>query len=211
MHQVPTSIRNAELVQQRHRQIAETARVVFRDKGFKDARVEDIAAALGIDKATLYQYITRKEDLLYIVFQHFVPLATRRLEHAARWASDPRHRLERLISEQAKIVADMPDLVLLTYRELRHLHRDTVESVLDLIRANHAPIETAIREAVEAGVLRPVEPVIAAHALLSMIYMWAPQAWDLERFGLEPVVDEVQRLFFDGAAAPRLDPGDATQ
>jgi hypothetical protein len=41
--------------------------------------------------------------------------------------------------------------------------------------------------------------------------MWAPQAWDLERFGLEPVVDEVQRLFFDGAAAPRLDPGDATQ
>jgi hypothetical protein len=73
--------------------------------------------------------------------------------------------------------------------------------VLDLIRANHAPVEQAIRDAVQAGVVRPMEPAIAAHALLSMIYMWAAQAWDLERFGLDAIINEVRRLFWDGARA----------
>ena len=202
-HQIATSVRNPELVAQRRQQIAEAAYVVFREKGFKSATVEEIAAQLGIDKATLYGYMVRKEDLLYLLFQHYIPAMTRRLERVASSIENPKERIEALIDEQARIVFEEPDLVLLTYRELRHLHHQAVGSVLEMIRANHAPFEMAIREGVAAGALRPIEPAIAAHALLSMLYMWAPQAWDLKRFGAETVASEVKRIFFEGSTATK--------
>lgn len=198
MHQVSTSVRNPELVAHRRQQIAEAAYAVFREKGFKSATVEEIAARLGIDKATLYGYMARKEDLLYLLFQHYVPAMTRRLELVAQSIKDPRERVAALIDEQIRIVKEEPDLVLLTYRELRHLHHEAIGSVLEMIRANHTPFETAIRDGVESGAFRPLEPVIATHALLSMLYMLAPQAWDLERFGVDAVASEAKRLFLQG-------------
>jgi AcrR family transcriptional regulator len=203
MHQVSTSVRNPDLVAQRRQQIAEASYAVFREKGFKSATVEEIAARLRIDKATLYGYMERKEDLLYLLFQHYVPLMTRRLEQVAQSIEEPAARVSALIDEQLRIVSDEPDLVLLTYRELRYLHHEAIGSVLDMIRANRAPFETAIRDGVAAGVFRALEPAITTHALLSMLYMLAPQAWDLQRFGVDAIADEVKRLFFRGVTLER--------
>jgi TetR/AcrR family transcriptional regulator, cholesterol catabolism regulator len=205
LHQVSTSVRNLDLVAQRRREIAEAAYAIFREKGFKSATVEEVAMRLGIDKATLYGYIERKEDLLYLLFQHYVPAMTRRLEKVAQSIQDPAARITALIDEQISIVSEEPDLVLLTYRELRHLHHEAIGSVLEMIRANRAPFETAIRDGVESGAFRHLEPTIAMQALVSMLYMLAPQAWDLERFGVDAVAQEVKRLFLRGVAseAPR--------
>jgi hypothetical protein len=52
-------------------------------------------------------------------------------------------------------------------------------------------------------VFRALEPAIATHALLSMLYMLAPQAWDLQRFGVDAIADEVKRLFFRGVTPER--------
>jgi AcrR family transcriptional regulator len=200
MHQVLTSVRNLDLVTQRRQQIAEAAYVLFREKGFKSTTVEEVATRLGIDKATLYCYIERKEDLLYLLFQHYVPAMTLRLENVAASVEDPKARVAALIDEQIRIVSEQPDLVLLTYRELRHLHHEAISSVLEMIRANHAPFESAIRDGVATGAFRLLEPAIAMQALVSMLYMLAPQAWDLERFGVDAVAQEVKRLFFQGVA-----------
>jgi AcrR family transcriptional regulator len=199
-HVISSSVRSPELVAARRRQIAAESYRIFREKGFKSATVEEVAVALGIDKATLYGYIERKEDLLYLVFQHYIPPTTLRLEEVARSVPVAKDRIAALLEEQICIVKDDPGLVLLTYRELRHLHHDAINSVLDMIRANHAPFQTAIAEAVAAGTIRPVDPTIVTHALLSMAYMLAPQAWDLGRFDANKLKAEITRLFFDGVS-----------
>lgn len=200
MHEVLSSVRSKALVSQRRAEIASIALGLFRNKGFKSTSVEEVATELKIDKATLYGYISKKEDLLYIVFQHYVPAHTARLEAAASGIADPRARLDALIAEQIRIIDEAPDFVLLTYRELRHLHHEAVGSVLEMIRANHAPFERAIQDGIDAGLLVPTEPAVAIHALLSMLYMWAAQFWDLERFGVEAVSQAARRIFFQGMA-----------
>jgi AcrR family transcriptional regulator len=54
--------------------IFDAARKVFSEKGFFEARLEDIAAAAGFSKASLYTYYTDKEEI-------FLSLAIRDLEN----------------------------------------------------------------------------------------------------------------------------------
>lgn len=54
--------------------IFDAARKIFSEKGFFEARLEDIAAAAGFSKASLYTYYTDKEEI-------FLSLAIRDLEN----------------------------------------------------------------------------------------------------------------------------------
>jgi AcrR family transcriptional regulator len=54
--------------------IFDAARKIFSEKGFFEARLEDIAAAAGFSKASLYTYYTDKEEI-------FMSLAIRDLEN----------------------------------------------------------------------------------------------------------------------------------
>ena len=51
----------------REQEIVAAAAKVFKEKGYHAATTRDIAAEVGIQQATLYYYITSKEELLYLV------------------------------------------------------------------------------------------------------------------------------------------------
>jgi AcrR family transcriptional regulator len=51
----------------REQEIIAAAARVFLEKGYHAATTRDIAAAVGIQQASLYYYITSKEELLYLV------------------------------------------------------------------------------------------------------------------------------------------------
>ena len=47
-------------------EVAEAAGLVFTDKGFGDAGISDVAAALGLSHGALYTYVESKQALLYL-------------------------------------------------------------------------------------------------------------------------------------------------
>ena len=51
--------------------ITQAAAEVFASKGFQGASVDDIAAAAGVSKGSLYSYFKNKEELFYATFQAF--------------------------------------------------------------------------------------------------------------------------------------------
>src|SRR5262249_36661252 len=50
----------------REQEIIAAAAKVFKEKGYHAATTRDIAAEVGIQQATLYYYISSKEELLYL-------------------------------------------------------------------------------------------------------------------------------------------------
>ena len=52
-------------------QIIQAATIVFARKGFAQTRMEDIAQAAGLSKATLYLYFASKEDVIDAILQTF--------------------------------------------------------------------------------------------------------------------------------------------
>src|ERR1051326_4761627 len=82
-----------EVVDERWRRIVEGASKVIAAKGFAKATIREIAAAADMPVATMYQYLERKEDILYNVYKFFMTDIVASLK---RWqASDvpPNERL----------------------------------------------------------------------------------------------------------------------
>jgi AcrR family transcriptional regulator len=61
-----------ELRDKRKREILEAAAAVFADRGFRTARIADIAARAGIGKGTVYEYFRSKEDLFITLFDWYL-------------------------------------------------------------------------------------------------------------------------------------------
>jgi AcrR family transcriptional regulator len=55
--------------EQRLEQVVDAALRVFSDKGFKRAQMDDVAAAMGVSKGTVYNYVESKEALFYLLVE----------------------------------------------------------------------------------------------------------------------------------------------
>jgi len=55
--------RGDERYTRRRAEIVASARIVFRDKGFQDSTIADVAAAVGVGRATLYFYVSGKQEI----------------------------------------------------------------------------------------------------------------------------------------------------
>lgn len=95
--------------QLRRDQILDSAARVFARDGFHAARMDDIAAELGLTKAALYYYCESKEDLFVKVIEARVGIAVHALE-----ALDPAHTTA---SERVREA-------ILTHLRVFHQHRD---------------------------------------------------------------------------------------
>ena len=68
--------------------IIETANTQFQTHGIKEVKMDDIAAALGISKRTLYQLFKDKEELLYESIRYGHKLSVDKAKQLIRNASD---------------------------------------------------------------------------------------------------------------------------
>ena len=104
----------------RWNEILDAAAVVFSEKGYRAARIEDIAAGVGILKGSLYYYIESKEDLLYAltVGGHTKGLATIEEDDDTR-ACRPRDPPWRLHRTWIAMVPTTGEYAQMTERDVR--------------------------------------------------------------------------------------------
>src|SRR4051794_36154152 len=70
---------------------------LFATHRFHEARMEDIAAAAGVGKGTLYRYFKDKEELYLALLERAAEQISSRLQEAHDRPSDPRCRLEAMV------------------------------------------------------------------------------------------------------------------
>src|SRR5258705_11889986 len=57
--------------EERPNELLEAALRIFAERGYSKTRLEDIAAAVGVTKGTIYHYFETKEDLLRQAIDHY--------------------------------------------------------------------------------------------------------------------------------------------
>jgi AcrR family transcriptional regulator len=67
--------------EQARRRILDAAQSVFAEKGYHEARMEDIAGRVGVSKRTLYLYFKNKEDLFAAICAESVDTVAAMQEH----------------------------------------------------------------------------------------------------------------------------------
>ncbi len=89
----PLASRRATAPREREREIVAATRLLFDERGVQDAPIEDIARAVGINKALIYRHFSSKEELFVLTLTSYLSDLARRLEEAPV-TPDPVARLE---------------------------------------------------------------------------------------------------------------------
>lgn len=180
--------------------ILRAATQTFATKGYFNSKVADIAAAAGIADGTVYLYFKSKDEILHSIFDQ---------------------AMERFISEGKAELANIHDPVA-KLRTIAHLHlarlgadrdmavvfqvelRGSTKFMQEFSAAGFHDYLEIIRRTVEEGqkagkFRKDVKPVLAAKifygALDEMVTNWILSK---KNYQLEPLADEVLKVFFDG-------------
>ncbi len=163
----------------RQEQILEAAALVFSEKGYERATTREIADAADISEGTLYNYFDSKMDLLSGVAKAFADEITEKIASIEaeglddmmaqlltdRFRSGRERRLFMLFLDEARISGDV--------------HRQYGQ---DAIRRIIKTTEERFRDFMASGVMRPLDPEVAARAVSATIMGFAA-LYELGQYG----------------------------
>jgi len=179
---IPTQVKDPQLVDRRRRQIADAAVQLFIDKGFHKTTTRQIARAAGFSIGSLYEYFTSKEDILYMVCESIHAEVERGVTAAMSQAAGGRDALAKIIHEYFMVCHRMSDFILLIYQETQSLPSQWRKRVLE----NELRISGLFVEAL-AGIAKSDELIklnednleLAAHNIVVLGHMWTFRRWYL--------------------------------
>lgn len=91
-------------------EIVQGAGKVFRRLGYSQSTLEDVAAEVGINRATLYYYVGTKEELLVALLQQPMEALRTRLEEVADRDISATERLAAALREYVRTMEELPEL-----------------------------------------------------------------------------------------------------
>ncbi len=129
--EVPTQIKNPELVQERRRQIIDSTVKLFIRHGYHKTTTRMIARAANFSIGSLYEYVSSKEDLLYLVCKTIHEEVQEAVEEALSRTAMGKQRLAEVIREYFMVCDKMADHMLMMYQVTQFLPDKWKTSVLE--------------------------------------------------------------------------------
>jgi AcrR family transcriptional regulator len=153
--------------------LLDTAARLFWTKGYAATTTREIAALLGVQKASLYHHVSRKEDLLYEICVASLGHIQGTVEAAVFGVADPLDRIRVLI--RAHVAAMLVDqhkhsTMLTELRALSKARRDEVVALRDLYEEF---VRSLLDTAQRAGAIRSDVPVKYLALSLLDLMNWA--------------------------------------
>ncbi len=156
----------------RERRIAilEGALKVFGEKGFEATTISAISNAASISDATLYEYFSSKEEVLFSIPKLYTQREFDRMREIGRYIHSPREKIRVIIQAYLEFYEKnrlYSSVALLTLKGNRNfLNTDAYKIVRDASR----PIVDAFNEGVQEGVFRDdIDPYLVRNMILGFI------------------------------------------
>lgn len=187
--------------QGRKAEILEFATHLFSVRGFHGTRMDDVADAAGLNKATVYHYYESKAELLFDLCVASLEDALAKLQTA-----DPElpaaQALEHYIASVLSVIADAPERGLVYFQESPFLDEwlsgEQVSQVRDLERSFELHLRGIAERGVEDGTFRHFDPRLVALAVSGMTNWFCRWYHPEGPQGPEEIAAEFTRLLCAG-------------
>jgi TetR/AcrR family transcriptional regulator, fatty acid metabolism regulator protein len=209
---VLTSKRTYKPADQRRQQILDCALQAFAARGYHDTSIADVCSRAGIGRATLYQYFTDKHDLLAALADRIATRVTaafrQRPELSIPFGFKPTEEqaiafIQERFVPVLRVVFEDAATARLVLRAGRGAG-GVVDDILGRIDAAVLEtIETELRQAKAAGVVRPLDERFVARFFVGgmekilMMYLDEDRPIDVEAIAREAALLEVCGIFSD--------------
>lgn len=173
---------------------------LFQQKGYHATSMQDIADAVGLQKGSLYHYISSKDDLLVAIFNDAIAQYNARLSDIAAMNAPVRDRLEMAIRYHVQGIAENLGVLTIFLRESYALTPQQQALVSEGTRRYNEMFERLLAEGIEKGEIRKMDPKIATRTILgscNWFYRWYRPGGAMS---LDEVINFFNDVIFNGVA-----------
>jgi len=172
----------------REQEILAATRKLFDARGVRDAQIEDVARAVGINRAIIYRHFTGKEELFALTLVGYLDELAGRLAAVDEPAHPPDTRLRRITEAFVDFGLEHPAFVDLAQALMRRQGPELLEEVSEaavyrLGRAIAACLGR-VAEVLEAGVAAGTFHTDDVHLLANTLYATGLGGMQLARVGM---------------------------
>ena len=148
----------------RRRQLLDTARAVFAERGFHSTSMNDIAEAAGVTKPVLYQHFSSKRDLFREVLEDVGGRLEETIAKAAAGAPGPREQVEAGFGAYFRFVAVEQDAFQVLFGGDTRRDPEFARQAA----ATEASIAAAIAGLIDIEGIAPQHQALLAHGLVGL-------------------------------------------
>lgn len=192
--QIPSSVKNSQLVEKRREQMIKGAMVLFKEKGFHKTTTREIAKQSGFSIGTLYEYIRTKEDVLFLVCDAIYEQVHRRLEETIDFNKPSLDSLFTVIDLYFRLMDEMQDEVVIMYQEVKSLEEEKRTYILEKERDMLSMLKWVIVSSVPYSITAQDAELLANNVFIKG-QMWCFRRWVLQKqFTLDDYIE--RQLYF---------------
>ena len=180
----------------RRSELTRQAAKLFAERGYHGTSIGDLAAAMGVQKGSLYAHIASKQDLLYETMRDGADAFHGSLDAIPDDLS-PTEKIRHALRAHLRVVSQQLDVATVFVREWRYLEGDRREEILGERRRYEERFRALFREGRELGGLRTdldeASAALLALSALNWAYTWLTPDRDTDE-----LADRFYALLIDG-------------
>jgi len=167
-------VKTTSLAESRKNEIIDAALKLFAQEGYHSTTLDEVAAVVGVSKATLYYYFRNKEEIIKAILNRSLERMKQTLEISKSPLSN-REKLCQFIEYHVVFAADSAELARITSEQLNLLPKRSREVVKRKQREVVTLLQDLLQQGIDEGSISVDNTQLAAFAIIGMCnwtYHW---------------------------------------
>ncbi len=195
---VKSKVEVPELIEKRRGQIIKAAIELFGKHGYHVTTIRDIAKRANVSIGLIYQYVSDKEDVLFLAIVEVLDSYARSIPEAIDGIDDPLKRFCTAVRAYCVVNGERVDATVLTYRETKSLRKNRRNLIKEKEVETNKLIAACIQDCVKAGLFEPVDIELFTYQIVMFSHAWALKAWRFRNLmSLDDYVDRGLNLMLN--------------
>ncbi|MCK4782249.1 MAG: TetR/AcrR family transcriptional regulator [Desulfobacteraceae bacterium] len=154
----------------RKEQILKAAEKVFAKKGFHEATISEVAREAGLSDATIYEYFSTKEELLFSIPRETTRRGMERMKGYLKFIRGAGNKIHTIIYHYLLFYQNAPDYASVVMLVLKSNRKFLETEAYQIIREGFRGILSVIEEGIDSGEFRPdTDPYLVRQMILGVI------------------------------------------
>lgn len=159
----------------RKEEIITIASTLFKERGYKAVSMRDIAQAMGIKAASLYNHISGKQELLSTLILNVAKEFTKGMESVVANSFRPVEKIKQVIELHIDITVNHSEALAALNNDWMHLENDDL-TAFEIMREDYEEnFRNIIKKGIAMGDIKPKHPEVIVFSILSTLrtlYLW---------------------------------------
>ncbi|GGX23982.1 TetR/AcrR family transcriptional regulator [Aquimarina muelleri] len=170
-------------IETRKQEIVSAASILFKEKGYSAVTMRDLAKAMGIKAASLYNHIQSKQEILSTIIIELAEEFTTGMDKIATSRDSAIQKLENIIDLHIDVTLRNADGLASLNNDWMHLEEDNLQYFEKMREEYEDSFREIVRKGVDEGEIKSFNIEIIVFSTLSTLrtlYLWYPKQKNID-------------------------------